>query len=142
MTENSSFQHTIRNWVRQFDIDENGQSPRRTRRNATSRFEAPGNILAITQFERDVISQRIRAALAANKAQGKRLGRPVTMNPDTRQLILEFHNAGDGYTAIAQELQARRIPTAQGREWWRPTIRTALHSHRLDQEAETITASP
>jgi len=86
------------------------------------------NLLAtFAPCERHSISQRTRAALARKRAQGVRLGRPPTMSPYVIERIRRERGAGKSLAAIANGLNADRIPTAQGgRRWYPATIRHTL----------------
>jgi len=90
--------------------------------------EAMANVLAtFAQFERRLIGQRTKEALAAKRAQGVRLGRPTTMPAAVRQRIRRERAAGMTLTAIAEALNASKTPTAQGgRQWYPSTVRAAL----------------
>ena len=79
-------------------------------------------------FERRLISQRTRQALAAKRAQGVRLGRPPRMSQYAIEPIRRERAAGHSLAAIANGLNADRIPTAQGgRRWYPATIRYTLN---------------
>jgi hypothetical protein len=92
--------------------------------------EAMANVLAtFAQFERRLIGQRTREALAAKRAQGVRLGRPLRLSSRIRQRIERERAAGRTLAAIADGLNADGIPTAQGgRQWWPSSVRAALCS--------------
>ncbi len=84
-------------------------------------------LAGFAQFERRLISQRTRQALALKRAQGVRLGRPPTMSPYALERIGRERAAGKSLTAIANGLNADRIPTAQGgRRWYPATVRYTL----------------
>jgi DNA invertase Pin-like site-specific DNA recombinase len=91
--------------------------------------EAVANALAtFAQFERGLISQRTRAALARTRAHGTRLGRPPTISEYALERIKRERAAGKSLAAIANGLNADRIPTAQGgRRWYPTTIRYTLN---------------
>ena len=73
-------------------------------------------------------SQQIRQALAQRRAQGVRLGRPPSMDTYVIKRIQREHAAGKSLSAIANGLNADRIPTAQdGRQWYPATIRHTLN---------------
>jgi DNA invertase Pin-like site-specific DNA recombinase len=75
-----------------------------------------------------LISQRTREALARKRSQGVRLGRPPTMSPYAVERIRRERKAGKSLAAIANGLNADRIPTAQGgRHWYPATIRHTLN---------------
>jgi DNA invertase Pin-like site-specific DNA recombinase len=90
--------------------------------------EAMANMLAtFAQFERRLISQRTREALAVKKAQGVRVGRPATLPRNVVARIARRRRAGKSYAAIADELNRDGVPTAQGgREWWPATVRAVF----------------
>ncbi len=92
--------------------------------------EAMANVLAtFAQFERRLISQRTKEALAVKKAQGVRLGRPRTMPASVRRRIQRERAKGKSLTAIAAGLNDARIPTAHGGvAWYASTVKAALRT--------------
>jgi DNA invertase Pin-like site-specific DNA recombinase len=92
----------------------------------TPQGAAMAQVLAVfAELERRLIGERTRAALAAKRAQGVRLGRPVTLDPATRDRIVAAHRGGQGWSAIARQLNDDRVPTAHGGARWYPsTVRS------------------
>ncbi len=90
--------------------------------------EAMANVLAtFAQFERRLIQQRTREALAVKKAQGVRLGRPRSVADEIVKRISDERRRGSTLTGIAQRLNADGVPTAQGgRCWYASTVRSVL----------------
>jgi len=85
-------------------------------------------LATFAQVERRSISERTRAALARAGAQGVRLGRPPAMSSYAIERIRGERAAGKSLAAIANGLNADRIPTAQGgRRWYPATIRYTLN---------------
>src|SRR5450755_1488397 len=77
--------------------------------------EAMANVLAtFAQFERRLISQRTKDALAAKRAQGVRLGRPRTLPEDVVRRIVRERKQGRKLVSIADKLTEDGIATAQG----------------------------
>lgn len=90
--------------------------------------EAMAHVLAtFAQFERRLIGQRTRDAMAEKRKQGVRFGRPVSLAADVRARIVSERDSGKSLAAIAAALNADGIATAQGgRQWWPSTVRSAL----------------
>lgn len=90
--------------------------------------EMYANMLAtFAQFERRVIGQRTKDALAVVRAKGVTLGRPRTMSPDVVARIRSERADGRTLAAIADGLNTDAIPTSQGGRAWHPsTVRKVL----------------
>jgi DNA invertase Pin-like site-specific DNA recombinase len=89
------------------------------------------NVVAVfAQFERRLIAERTKAALAQKVAQGFKLGRRVEMSEEVRARIVAERKAGASVSAIARRLTAEAIPTTQGKgqQWYPSTVRAALLS--------------
>jgi DNA invertase Pin-like site-specific DNA recombinase len=104
---------------------------------ATPSGRMMANILAVfAAFERDLISQRTKDALAQKAAAGVRLGRRVEMSEEIRARIVAERAAGASVSSIAYRLTAEGVPTTQpirkGRStagrWYPSTVRAALDS--------------
>ncbi len=97
---------------------------------STPSGEMMANVLAtFAQFERRLIGQRTKDALAQKKAAGVRLGRPVGIHEPVRARIVAERAAGRTLAAIAEGLNADQVATAQGgRRWYPSTVRWALES--------------
>jgi DNA invertase Pin-like site-specific DNA recombinase len=89
--------------------------------------EAMANVLAtFAQFERRLIAERTKAALAVKKAQGVRLGRPASIPEQLAKRIVRMRSRGLTLQAICDTLNAERVPTPRGGAFWRPTSLRAV----------------
>jgi DNA invertase Pin-like site-specific DNA recombinase len=91
----------------------------------TPQGAAMTQVLAVfAELERRLIGERTKAALAVKKAQGVKLGRPRTLPAALADRIRASHAAGGTWSAIARDLTAEGVPTAQGGLRWYPaTVR-------------------
>jgi DNA invertase Pin-like site-specific DNA recombinase len=92
----------------------------------------------VAEWERRVISERTRAALATRKAAGMRLGRPVELPADTRLYIAAMHADGMSLRKIADTLTAEGVPTSRGGQWHASTVRSVLAGLDLDAAAHAL----
>lgn len=98
-------------------------------------------LAAVAEHEREMISQRTKAALAAAKARGIRLGPPDPLEAAARaragkrstqpgqevlNLTATWRSQGKGLRAIARELNRLNIRTPQGFQWYASTVRNQL----------------
>lgn len=84
--------------------------------------EAMANVLAtFAQFERRLIGQRTREALAMKRAQGVRLGRPSLIPDEVATRIKVERAAGATLQQIADDLNRDAVPTPRSGRTWRPS---------------------
>jgi len=107
-------------------------------------------LAAVAEHEREMISTRTRAALAAAKARGKKLGwskpsRQLGQQQASIMAVRKIQATADGFaanvlpivgqiraagvitlTGIAEALNSRGIKTARGGEWYATTVRNLL----------------
>lgn len=78
------------------------------------------------QYERDLISQRTREALAHKKSQGAALGRPRNVDDAVVAHIQQQRAQKKSLRAIAEQLNAEGVPTAQGGSKWHASTVSAV----------------
>jgi DNA invertase Pin-like site-specific DNA recombinase len=95
---------------------------------STPAGEAMAHVLAtFGQFERRLIGQRTKEALAAKKASGVRLGRPPTLPQTVVRRIQRQRARGDSLRRIAEDLNDAGVATAQGgAQWYAATVSHVL----------------
>lgn len=97
----------------------------------TPNGELVANIMiSMAQWERRIIGERTKAALAAVKARGTKLGRKPGVTPETLRLINVLRSTGLSWRKIADTLDKEGVPTAQGGRWQARTVQ------RLADQAE------
>jgi DNA invertase Pin-like site-specific DNA recombinase len=91
----------------------------------TPQGEMLASVLAVfAQFERRLIGERTKDALAVKRANGVQLGRPRSLPRSVVRRITRARTRGETWSAIADELNRDEVPTAQGgRQWWPATVR-------------------
>ena len=101
---------------------------------STPAGEFMANVMAsAAQWERRIIGQRTRDALAAKRAQGVRLGRPTALPRIVIERIVAARAAGEGLSAIARQLNAEGVATAHGgTQWHASTVRAVALANRGD----------
>jgi DNA invertase Pin-like site-specific DNA recombinase len=94
---------------------------------STPAGEMMASVLAtFAQFERRLIGQRTRDALAVKRAEGVRLGRPREVSPKAVARILELAASGLRPAQISRTLNEEGVPTPRGGRWHPPGVSRVL----------------
>lgn len=92
------------------------------------------NLVNFAQYERELISERTKAALTAKKRRGERIGRPRVASASVVRRIVRDRDAGLTYDAIASALAAEKILSPLGKPTWQPsTVRRIYASATAEQ---------
>lgn len=92
-------------------------------------------MMAIAEWEREVIGQRTSEALAARAAQGLPIGRPQSLSVDRLDQLIALRDSGLSFAAIARELNDTATPTATGKgKWTGWTVARMLANHNNESE--------
>lgn len=98
-------------------------------------------IMALAQWERRLIGQRVKAALAVAQARGTQVGRPSGVSDQTLEQIVAMRGAGQSYRSIADAFNTARVPTAHGGRRWHPSTVQKLHRSITDDAADADAAA-
>lgn len=104
---------------------------------STPTGELMAGILALfAQWERRVIIQRTKDALAVKKSQGVVLGRPRQITDETLEEVARLYAGCLTYFHTAAQLNDAGVPTARGTGKWHPdTVRKLLLNTPYGQAA-------
>lgn len=91
-------------------------------------------VVNFAEYERELISERTKAGLAAKKARGERIGRPRLATAGVVRRIVLDRNAGLSLGRIARALETEAILSPAGR----PTLQSST-VRRIYQSA-TVTS--
>ena len=67
-----------------------------------------GVINAVAQFERDLLVERTQSGLARARAEGKRLGRPCSLDADAQSAVLEGLARDESVSSLARRHRTSR----------------------------------
>lgn len=84
--------------------------------------------MAFAEYERKRISKRIKDALAAKKANGGQLGRPLEVSAEDRDYVIRRWREGAGMKQIARELNAAGRLRVAGGQWGHQQVGRLLRS--------------
>jgi len=103
---------------------------------STPSGEMMANVMAsFAQFERRLIGQRTKDALAVKKAEGVRLGRPRAVPAHLARRIKTMRARGLTLARIAAILNGDGVPTAHGGARWHPSTVSAVIRSAQRQQA-------
>lgn len=80
-------------------------------------------MIALAQWERELIGDRTKAALKAVRARGTKLGRRSGVDDETRRLIRALRLSGLSWQKVADALDGQGVRTGQGGQWHAATVR-------------------
>lgn len=92
------------------------------------------NLVNFAQYERELISERTKAALAAKKRRGERIGRPRAASASVVRRIVQDRDAGLTYDAIASALTAANLLSPLGKPTWQPSTVRRIYTSATAQQ--------
>jgi DNA invertase Pin-like site-specific DNA recombinase len=87
-------------------------------------------MMVLAEWEREMIGDRTKNALAAARARGQKLGRPQGISDETVRLIRVMRGSGLSWGKIAAALEREGVKTGQGGQWHATTVRK-LHDREV-----------
>jgi len=93
-------------------------------------------LMVFAQFERELISERTKAGLAAKKARGESVGRPRVAKASVVRRIVQERDKGLTYDAIAEQLTADKVLSPLGRQRWQPSTVRRIYASATASNGE------
>lgn len=96
-------------------------------------------VVNFAEYERELISERTKAGLAAKKLRGEPIRRPRLAKPSIVRRIMLDRNSGLSFAAIARALAAEGILSPAGRpNWQASTVRRIYQSATAATELAAV----
>ena len=92
-------------------------------------------VATFAEYERDLISERTRAGLAAARRKGSRIGRPALVPPEITALIITERRQGHSFDRIAADLTAAGHLSPEGRPTWQPSTVRRIFRRSTSEDA-------
>lgn len=96
------------------------------------------NLVNFAQYERELISERTKSALAAKKRRGERIGRPRAVKPTVIRRIVQARDTGMSYDAIARTLTDAKVLTPLGNPTWQPSTVRRIYASATAVQQEGV----
>lgn len=94
---------------------------------STAAGRAMAGMLAVfATFERDLCSERTKAALAAARSRGIRLGRPPLLPQEALQRVADLRGRSLSLRQVAARLNSDGVPAPAGGRWDHAAVRRVL----------------
>lgn len=98
-----------------------------------------GQLILFAQYERELIGERTKAALAAKRQRGEALGRPSRVVATVRRRIVRDRDSGLSFEEIARRLTSDEILSPGGLSTWQSsTVRRVYHSAKAKERATAV----
>lgn len=98
-----------------------------------------GQLILFAQYERELIGERTKAALAAKRQRGEALGRPSQVAATVRRRIVRDRDSGLSFEEIARQLTSDEILSPGGLSTWHAsTVRRAYRSAKAKETATGV----
>lgn len=94
------------------------------------------NLVNFAQYERELISERTKAGLAAKRARGERLGRPRQATPGVVRRIVMDRNTGLSFAKIATTLASEGILSPAGLPTWQTSTVRRIYASAAATDME------
>lgn len=96
-------------------------------------------VVSFAEYERELISERTKAGLAAKRQRGERIGRPRLAPASVVRRIVREREMGHSFDSIAKTLAGDGVLSPAGRPTWQPsTVRRIYQSATAATQAATV----
>lgn len=94
-------------------------------------------LISVAEWERDVVSERTKAAFAAKLERGERIGAERKIPPALERRIVKMRAKGLSFQQIAARLDAEGLPTPNGGTTWSWTTVGKVVRRNVREEKRT-----
>jgi DNA invertase Pin-like site-specific DNA recombinase len=98
------------------------------------------NLITFAQYERELIGERTKAALAAKKARNEPIGRPREASTAVVRRIVADRDSGSSFDAIAKTLEAEGTRSPRGGDKWHSSTVRRIYQSAISATKQKVSA--